>query len=268
MTVSSDKVAIGVNAITDKCGKNQRFLGAQHLFLSKNDLLSNTANPQLAYTMPDENGIAERPVKLTGEGSDIMFVGLVRDPANLLRIIKYSGDLLHLNRLVYVVPIKKLESPPSIQQSDTSLKIGSLDYRVQSAAMSPDNKIVWLTSMDSCKVTNDLQDRSCIRLIQFNASSREIYQDFDIAAKGIDLIYPALAVSGSGNMILVLGYSSASHHPGLATSGQFLNSPVKSYIPVKVIFPGIQSNQIEYCNDAHTLCERTIWRLFRCITGW
>lgn len=244
MAVSSDKLAIGANVASNKCGQagQASVLGSQHLIVSKNELLSSEGKDPLLALMPiDKTGFSERPVKLTGEESDLIFASVYDGGVDSLRIIKYSGQLPDIKRLVFEVPIKQLTKPPEVQQPDTPLKI-DVGGRLQSAAMSPDNKFFWLTSMDKCRPTNDVQDRACVRVIQVNASSMAVNQDFKITTKGADLVYPALAVTGSGNLILISGYSSSKLYPSLMATGQGLNSPVESVIPPTKILEGGQSH--------------------------
>jgi hypothetical protein len=247
IAVSSDKLAVGANVFSNQCGGNAQYLGSQHIIVNKTDIttaLSNSPATHNFYSSPrDLSGFSERPVKNSGTQEKIIFASVnTGNNINSVKMIEYSGQVPTIVRTVTSIPIKMIVYPPGAIQPESNVRLDTTG-RLQSAAMSPDNNNIWLTSMDGCRAAGDNQIRSCIRLIEIDMNIREAAQDFDLASKGVDLIYPALTVAGSGSLVITFGASSVDLRPSLFATGQPLDAAPNTLEQPILIKSGLASNQ-------------------------
>lgn len=100
-------------------------------------------------------------------------------------------------------------------------KISTGDAAIQTVAWYQGK--LWTAFNDGCFPNGDVKSRSCIRFIQLdtttnNNNKARVIQDFDVAAVGSSLYYPALSTDGAGNLGVIFGYSSQSVYPSLLVS--------------------------------------------------
>jgi len=219
IAVSSDKLAVGTNVYSNHCDKPNRNLGTQHIIVNKADLISTNGpdTPQFFTSIRDPSGFSERPVKSFGTTSDIILasVGTGFD-SDHIKMIKYSGQVPNIHSSVENIPIRTLKYPPPVNQPVLNLPLDTTG-RLQSASMSKDGSIIWMTSMTKC---NNDEQNSCIRLIQFNPNTKQVLQDFDFAIRNLGLLYPALTITSGNDMVLGFGVSSSNVFPSFAITSQ------------------------------------------------
>jgi hypothetical protein len=232
IALSSDKLAIGANVYTNYCGEGNRFLGTQHIIVNKVDLISAGSNePVFFASTRDPTGFSERPVKSFATSQDIILAGIGDgDEIDRVKMIKYSGQVPNVqSRIEYVEPIRTLYYPPPASQPTIDIPLDTTG-RLQSASMSSDGRYIWLSSMVECVPRGDPNNmpRTCVRLIQFDPNTKQVMQDFDVAIRNLDLIYPSLTVTAAGDMVLAFGVSSSDIFPSLVVTRQSAGSNEKT----------------------------------------
>ena len=113
-----------------------------------------------------------------------------------------------------VLPVAPTSAPPAARQPGSTRTLESSDDRLQSAAWR-DNTL-WATGGDGCTYPGDQHERACVRLIKVSTSNGQIAlsRDVDLAwPSGNDLMYPAVATSGSGDLFLSMSGSSPTIYP-------------------------------------------------------
>jgi hypothetical protein len=246
IAVSSDKLAVGANVFSNHCGSDAVYLGSQHIIVNKTDITTppsnNSANLNFYPSPRDLSGFSERPARNSGTQEKIIFVSVnTGDDVDSVKMIEYSGQVSAIERTVTLIPIDTILYPPGATQPESNIRLDTTG-RLQSAAMSTDNNNIWLTSMDGCRAVGDNQIRSCIRLIEIDMSTKEAIQDFDLSSKGVDLIYPALTVLGSGSLVITFGASSVDLRPSLFATGQPLDAAPNTIEQPILIKSGLASN--------------------------
>lgn len=159
-------------------------------------------------------------------------------------MIRYTGRVPGIqSKIEQVGPIRILKYPPPASQPSVDIPLDTTG-RLQSASMSADGKFIWLSSMTACQPN---LDHSCVRLIQFNPTTKQILQDFDLAIGDLDLLYPSLTVTGSGDMVVSFGASSSNIFPSLLVTRQPTGAPPNSLNKPMAIKPGLSFTR--YCDN-------------------
>jgi hypothetical protein len=246
IAVSSDKLAIGSNVYSNYCGG--RYLGTQHVIINKADLISQegSSEPPTFFATRDPTGFAERPVRSFATTPDIILVGVgVGHEIDRVKMITYSGQVPNIQSSIeYVSPIRTLFYPPPASQPTINIPLDTTG-RLQSAAISPDGRYIWISSMVECPIRDpDNIPRSCIRLIQFNPSTKQVLQDFDLVIRDADLLYPSLTVTASGDMVLSFGISSSNIFPSFAATRQPAGSSANTVDQPVLIKAGFSFTQL------------------------
>ena len=202
------------------------------------------------------NYFSLHPVAALSSASKLLITTVGDFGHNNLQVLYLDGPLSNLHTRLLSVTIQSSHVPPdgiqptevvsssSPRQQTGVLEIGTGDSRVQSAVWY--RGILWLAFSDGCYVNNDTNSRSCIRFIQFNTDTNNIVQDFDVAALGSSLYYPAVSVDKSGNLGIIFGYSSYSQNPSLLFSKHLIGHSLDS----------IQEPQILKLGTANELSDR------------
>lgn len=228
ISISSNKLAIGANLYRDFCAGDPRPLGTQHVIINKGDLTSQTSpsEPSFYASNISPSGFSERPVKSFATSDDIFLVGIgTGHMVSNIKLIKYSGQVPNIQQSIESVgPIRTLLYPPPASQPTSDIPLDTTG-RLQSASMSPNGDYIWISSMTRCTPPGESNAiHSCIRLIQFNPNTKTIMQDFDLSIRTLDLIYPSLIVTASGDMTLAFGITSTEVFPSLVATRQPIGS--------------------------------------------
>jgi hypothetical protein len=259
--VSSDKLVISANLFTPSCRGQNQYSGSQQVIVNKADLLSSNLRPPYVSTLdPSLVGFSMRPVKSFTAGPDINLVSLGPggngpDYGHFVKMIKYKGQAPNIQVVgPTLIPIQILILPPGAKQIGTNLPLDPEVGRLQSAYMTPDSKFIWLASMDGCipKGSSENTVRSCLRLIQIDTNTNVAAQDFpfSVFSPDMDLIYPSLAVSASGDMIVAFGISSENIPPSLAATQEPGGGHSDDIGDVTVITRGLSSEMSNYCKQS------------------
>lgn len=259
IALSSDKLAIGANLYSNFCGQDSRYLGTQHIIINKENLIAQNSNeePPFFASTRDRNGFSERPVKSFATTDDIILVGVgVGHNIDRIKMINYTGQVPNiLSKIDQVGPIGMLIHPPPASQPSIDIPL-DVTGRLQSTSMSTNGDYIWLTSMNECTITGEPNiPRSCVRLIQFDPNTKEVMQDFNLGIRGLDLLYPSLTVTASGDMVLAFGISSSNVFPSFAATRQPAESNPATLDPPILIKAG--SSFTSACEDPSTVSDPT-----------
>ncbi|MGH9073665.1 MAG: hypothetical protein ACRDZQ_06050, partial [Acidimicrobiales bacterium] len=196
------------------------FTGSESWVLDKASLLA--GRPPAAYhsATPDPNRFGLIPITSTsGLGpQDFVYNG---SPFAYLGLVAVTGDVatgtVRLSETD--LPITATQIPPQAVQPGSGPAVDTGDDRLVTAALRGDQ--LWVGANDACQVTGATSIRSCLRLIEVSLglSGARVVQDFDAGLPGTDLYYPAIAIDGSGDMIVTFSYSSASVFPSVGAAG-------------------------------------------------
>jgi hypothetical protein len=242
IALSSDKLAIGSNLYSNFCRPNGMYLGTQHIIINKENLISQNSTEELQFfaSPRDRTGFSERPVKSFATSDDIILVSVgTGHNVDRIKMIKYTGQVPNIQSTVdRVGPIERLMHPPPASQPSIAIPLDTTG-RLQSTSMSPNGDYIWTASMVECMLRGEPNTlHSCIRLIQFDPSTKEVIQDFNLGIEGLDLLYPALIVTGNGDMVLVFGLSSSNVFPSFAATRQPVENNSNSLDPPILIKEG------------------------------
>jgi Abnormal spindle-like microcephaly-assoc'd, ASPM-SPD-2-Hydin len=127
--------------------------------------------------------------------------------------------------------IAATSTPPSADQPGAPGSIATNDDRFLTAVVQGGS--LWTSGNDACVPNGDTSTRPCGRFVAVAIPGDTVTQDFDLAAAGAGIYYPAVGLDGSGNMLAVYSISSTSMYPGVRVIGQsggslLAGQPVKS----------------------------------------
>jgi hypothetical protein len=160
------------------------------------------------------------------------------------------------------VPIIQANTPPEADQPGTNTKIATSSYRIQDADIA--DGVMWVTFNDACTPQDDIQSRSCIRLIQLDIMrnnldtfSASLIQDFDIKVHSHHLFFPALEINKDGNMGIIFGASSSDTFPSLWLATQQSGDQPNTIREIQSLKSGSASytNPVAGCPATTTLCR-------------
>ena len=256
--VSEDKIVVTVNNWANNCNwysdnRPPEFRGVQFTIVNKTDLMRGSNSVEFMQSESNLNYFSLHPVATLSSVSTLIITTVGDFDHNNLQVLYVDGPVSSLHiRLVSIIIQTNHVPPDGIQPTAAGYtphaphqivvsQVGTGDSRVQSAIWY--QGILWLAFNDNCYLNNDTNSRSCIRLIQLNTSTNNIMQDFDVAAFGSSLYYPALSANKAGNLGIIFGYSSYSRNPSLLIS-KHLSSDSSSSIQEPQILKLGTSNEL------------------------
>ncbi len=225
--LSSDKVVISTNEFSNKCGINggsSFYVGAQYVVIDKTSLTSITPSVIDKFFGPNSNLFSVHPAQSVSSSSSLYMVSVGDGSTSTLNFFTITGNpSTSVNVVQSNLSISSVGLPPDAKQLGTNGLIATGDARIQDAKWS--NNILWATFGDSCIPSGDTTQRSCVHLVQLDTtSSTPKQQDFLYGINGNYLFYPALAIDGSKNLVVVYGISSTGSYPSLAATSQLFGS--------------------------------------------
>jgi hypothetical protein len=232
--MSEDKFVVTVNDWSNNCNwysENQppEFRGVQFTVTDKSDLVNGVNSVRSMQSKPDLSFFSLHPVVTLSPTSALVIVTVGDFNQNNLQTFYIDGPVysLHIKIVSNFIQTTHV-APDGIQpithysrQLAEEPKVSTGDARVQSASWYHGK--LWVTFNDGCFVNGDTQSRPCIRFLQIDTTNNRVIQDFDIAAFGSSLYYPAASIDKSGDLGIIFGYSSNSVHPSLLVSTRFTN---------------------------------------------
>lgn len=238
--VGSLSVILSVNVFSS-CTTSGKYVGASYWVVNKTDLTSGVASPRSFQVPANINDFSLHPVQVLGTSSVHYLVATYWPGAlitsNVLQLITVSGvppAVPVITEKDILIPLASLA--PSSPQLGSAATIDSGDIRV-SDAVYHDGRI-WLGFSASCLPAGDTTNRSCARMIELDATSGAVLQDFSIGASHKYLYYPAMRTDAKGDMAVVLGYSSSTEYPSVVATGQVYGDPANTWQPLVMVRAG------------------------------
>jgi hypothetical protein len=255
--ISADKVAISANDFTN-CNPSS-FLGEQHYFFSKKDLIQRVFPPAEQVSSEDPSAFSLHPVQskpaTTRTTTLFMVTACFAFPGLRPPDFPCFGTSPFHNTMVLesfdgvppgvvlsksqALPIAASTIPPNGVQPGTranpTVVIATGDTRIQDAVLYFDgitghNKIFAVFN-DGC-LPDGVNSVSCIRLVQIDVNTGTILQDYDIGDKFLFRFYPAVQVDNGNNLLLVYGFSSSAQFPYIDVLGQIPFAPFPSLFTI------------------------------------
>jgi hypothetical protein len=256
--VSSDKFVVAVNNWDNNCDwySNNRppeFGGVQFTVTDKSDLINGLNSVRSMQSKQNFSYFSLHPVVTLSPTSALLIATVGDLNYKKVQVLYVDGPISNLHIRSISDHIQTTHVPPDGIQPATNNKennqccnssstnsdrtkehkVSTGDARIQSA--------VWyrgklrLAFNDGCFVKGDTKSRSCIRFIELDTIRNRISQDFDVAAAGASLYFPAMSIDKAGDLGIIFGYSSSSSpsspspslflsaYPGLLVSKRLTN---------------------------------------------
>jgi len=141
-----------------------------------------------------------------------------------LYLYKVDGTVPNATVVQSTLAVSAINNPASAQQLGKSTLLDTGDSRIEDAIWS--HQAVWLALNDGCIPSGDTLTRSCVRLVELNATTNSVLQDFDIAKDGYYLFYPSLKLDSDNNLNIVFGNSSSTNYPDIMFTVQGASDPL------------------------------------------
>jgi len=248
--LSKDKFIVSVNIFgPNGCGPN--YLGVQYTIVNKNDLIDRIRPPNTFQSTPDATIVSLHPATVSSINttSDIVLIGRNETTTDKIRMVTIEGEISNNHDIRITnneIKIHTTTKPPSaLQPNMAAFPISAGEGRVLDTAYQNDK--VWTTFNDGCvpKDINNLPDvqlRSCIRIIQLDATNKTVLADFDIGLTNSYIMFPALGLDLADNVALVYQMSSVEHYPSLLVSVHNASSTSDGFTPPLIISNGSALN--------------------------
>jgi hypothetical protein len=227
--VSSDKVVVSANMF-DPSGN---FVGTEIWALNRSEMEAGD-NVDYVDVGPDLTFFSIYPATNEGATPNIFMVSVDPSVSGSFTLFQVTGappgDVSFTN---VTLSIGGFNPPTGGVQRGSNLIVDSGDGRIVSAAYSASK--IWFAFSDSAVPTGDTKAQDGFRLVEVDTSAVRVLQDFDVNRVNTTFYYPALALDGSGNLIVIFGASSPTSYPGLMVTAQRTSdSPNTFEIPLQV----------------------------------
>ncbi|HZY92664.1 MAG TPA: hypothetical protein VFG07_07865 [Thermoplasmata archaeon] len=205
ISVSGDVISLSTSA----------FDGAAYWLLNKTEAMNGSASVSMDQFGPDVGAASLHPVQ-----------SITPSPDLYVTMTNYGGSLsyIELYDVAGVPPatvtvtrtnlsVASIQPAPSAVQPGTTDASDTGDSRVLTAVWSQGS--LWLGFNVQCQLSTDSSARACVRLVEINTSLLSVQEDFDVSLQGAYLYYPAITVSASGVVAVLMGGSSSTIYPSL-----------------------------------------------------
>ena len=213
--VSSTLVVVGFGGFDLPCRqKSSTYLGGGYFVYNKAGLVSGST-AQYTDWSPDPTISPVDAVKVAEPAAVVALTS-----ASSLEVVTFTGlpaAGVSAVRSTTSATIRGLTTPPGATQQNDNTQIETGDVRIHSAVEDSATKTIWLGANDGCVPKGDTSQRSCLRIVAVRAGATVV--DEDVGADARYLYYPALTVDGSGNALVVDGFSSAAAFASVEVGG-------------------------------------------------
>ncbi len=247
--VGTTSVIVSVNVFSSCTSPSFTYVGAQYWVVNKTDLLTGAAVPAIFASLPDVNEGSIHPVQIQGSSGAHYMVSTywpgTATTSDTLHLFTVSGTPPALvTATVTSLSMPTAAVPPAAAQKGSTHTVDSGDIRVADATWAAGR--MWLGFDEAC-----LADpaRACVRLVEIDTTAKVILQDFDLNVAGKHLFYPGFRLDGSGNLAVVVGYSSAADYPGLLVTGRLSGDQPDTYQTPSVVVAGTGAEDPTSCRS-------------------
>jgi hypothetical protein len=213
--VGSTLVVIGFGGFDLPCRqKSSTYLGGGYFVYAKADLVSGSTAHYTDWS-PDPTISPVAAVKVAEPAAVVALT-----TTSSLEVVTFSGlpgAGTSATRSTTSATIHDLATPPEATQQSDKTGINTGDIRIHSAVEDPASGTIWIGADDGCVPKGDSTERSCLRIVAIRSGATTI--DEDIGAGAEYLYYPAIAIDGSGNALVVDGFSSAAAFASVEIGG-------------------------------------------------
>ncbi len=248
--VGAATVIVSVNAFSSCLSNSYTYYGAQFWVLNKTQLVAGTET--LQSFGPYANTASFHPAQGMGPSAADYMVSANANLASVstLEFFRIAGAPPSTGVAMSNLSVRTINMPPAAVQpgGNKVLPLDTGDFRVLDAVWSRGN--LWLSLTDACTPAGDTQARSCVRLIEVNATTASVVQDFDVGAAGTYYLYPALRMDGRGDLLVVFGASSATEYPSLLAAGRLVGAATGTLDPPIVVMAGTASETLQCSTQA------------------
>jgi Abnormal spindle-like microcephaly-assoc'd, ASPM-SPD-2-Hydin len=214
--VSADKVVMSWNDFLSASA----FLGETTYVWQKSQLLAASSSVAIAGVVDDGSRNSLVPAQALGYASSDTNAYVVYNKSASAGVLTVTGTPLQ-NNVGWTESdpgIAATSTPPSADQPGAPGSIATNDDRFLTAVVQGGS--LWTSGNDACVPSGDTSTRPCARFVAVAIPGNTVTQDFDLAATGAGVYYPAVGLDGSGNMLAVYSISSTSAYPGVRVTGQ------------------------------------------------
>ena len=245
--VGTTSVIVSVNVFSSCTSNTYTYIGAQYWVVNKTDLLTGAAAPAMFASLPDVTEASIHPVQIQGSSDAHYMVSTywpgtatTSDTMHLFTVVGTPPGLVSVTVTSLSMPTAAV--PPAAGQAGSTLTLDSGDIRVSDATWA-DGRL-WLGFSEAC-----LADaaRACVRLVEIDTTAETILQDFDVDVAGKHLFYPAFRLDGTGNLAVVVGYSSPSDYPGILATGRLSGDAPNTYQTPTIVVAGTGAERPASC---------------------
>jgi hypothetical protein len=213
--VSSTLVVVGFGGFDLPCRKNSSsYLGGGYFVYDKAGLVSGSTAYYTDWT-PDPTISPVAAVKVAEPAAVVAL-----SSTSSLEVVTFSGvpsAAASATRSRTPATIRALSTPPEARQQNDQTGINTGDIRIHSAVEDQASRTIWIGANDGCVPKGDSGERSCLRIVAVRGSATTVDEDVGVGAEY--LYYPAIAIDGSGNALVVDGFSSASSFASVEVQG-------------------------------------------------
>jgi len=221
--VSADKVVMSWNDFQNASA----FVGETTYVWQKSQLLASSSTVAIAGVAEDGSRQSPVPAQALGYASSDTNAYVVYNNNNCffcggasIGVLTVTGTPLQGN-VTWTESdpgIAATSTPPSADQPGAPGSIGTNDDRFLTAVLQ--GSTLWTSGNDACVPNGDSSTRPCARFIAVTVPGGTVTQDFDLAAAGAGVYYPAVGLDSSGDMLAAYSTSSTSMYPGVRVIGE------------------------------------------------
>jgi hypothetical protein len=241
--VNSDKVVVSWN---DFSGSGPTFSGQETRVLQKSDLVSGLAVRSFGFG-PDQFRQRLVPAQsLTSSTTEWLAYNTFQPTVGVVAITgtPAGGDVVWAE---YHPAIQATTIPPGPRQPSGVPVTQDIDDRFLSA-VSQDG-LLWVSGTDGCTPAGDSTTRSCMKLVAISTAGATpaVAQDIDVGQTGVDLYYPAVTLSSSGDLFVAYSASSSTLFPSAVAIDSLAASPTTFESPI-TLASGLNSYRLGTSN--------------------
>jgi hypothetical protein len=241
VTVSSNVFDIDNRHLVSPCAPTQGYCGEQTVVIQKSELLAGAASPATTVLPLDPTSFTVRPAHSLSSTSDQylatfdLSAGL---PSTHLVLTRIAGTpaLANVTRTVVASPVIQSQDSPPLSQTAGGGTIDSGDFRMLEVVYR--DGTLWTAAGASCVPAGDSASRSCLHLVQMDATTGAVLQEIMYAAAGEYYSWPAIRTDNSGNLFVVMTHTNSSTFAEAGAASRMTGDTPNTLGPMAVLQAG------------------------------